>query len=98
MDIPRLGKRPPRYTLFLNPYSDARFTKDEIESLLARLFQRLDTQVTGNDYLVIGTLDRAEWKQGVSGKIVLQDMIEALHDFKDVVQFGLAGRWGFKKT
>ena len=24
--IPRLGKRPPRYRFFLNPYSDARFT------------------------------------------------------------------------
>ncbi len=27
MDIPRLGKQPPRYTFFLNPYTDARFTK-----------------------------------------------------------------------
>jgi hypothetical protein len=27
MDIPRLGKQPPRYTFFLNPYTDARFSK-----------------------------------------------------------------------
>ena len=25
-DIPRLGKQPPRYTFFLNPCADARFT------------------------------------------------------------------------
>ena len=27
MDSPRLGKQPPRYTFFLNPYTDAHFTK-----------------------------------------------------------------------
>ena len=26
MNMPRLGKQPPRYTFFLNAYADARFT------------------------------------------------------------------------
>ena len=26
-NIPRLGKQPPRYRFFLNPYQDARFSK-----------------------------------------------------------------------
>ena len=25
--LPRLGKQPPRHTFFLNPYTDARFSK-----------------------------------------------------------------------
>lgn len=138
MDGSQIGKQPPRYTFFLNPYLDARFTKcpkcegkmgqkklplvihvedwgpasinktcrycsrcdllivhkDEIENLLAQLFEQLDPKVIGNDYLVIGTLDRPDWKRGVSGKITLQDMTRVLHDFKDVVQFKLAGGWG----
>jgi hypothetical protein len=70
--------------------------KDELENLLAQLFQRLDPKLIGNDYLVIGTLDRADWKQGMSGEFTLQDMIEVLHDFEDVVQFKLVGGWGPK--
>ena len=26
-ELPRLGKQPPRYTFFLNPYADVRFSK-----------------------------------------------------------------------
>jgi len=133
MGSSQIDKQPPRYTFFLNPYLDARFTKcpkcegkvgqkklplvihvedwgpvsinktcrfcsrcelliahkDKIESLLAQFFERLDPKVIGQDYLVIGTLDRSEWKRGVSGKVTLQDMIDVLHDFRDVVQFKL---------
>ncbi len=39
------------------------------------------------------TLDRADWKRGVSSQLVLQEMIEALHDFKEVVQFKVVGGW-----
>ena len=138
MDRSQIGKQPPRYTFFLNPYLDSRFTKcpgcdgkmgqkklplvihvddwgpvsinktcrycshcdllivhqDEIESLLAQLFERLNRKVVGNNYLIIGTLDRPDWKRGASVRITLQEMIEALHDFKEVVQFKLVGGWG----
>src|SRR4051794_1604047 len=99
----RLGKQPPRYRFFLNPYSDARFTscpkcggktrvrklplvihvdpahmialnktckfcpycdlliahQDEIEGFLAAYFGQNQPDVVGNDYLVLGTADRA---------------------------------------
>ena len=137
-DIPRLGKQPPCYTFFLNPYTDARFTKcpkcsrktgqkklplaihvddgcmmvlnktcrycpacdlliarkDEIEAQMAFYFQRAAPEVVGNDYLVVGTVDRADWRRGTEGAVTPQDMIEVLHDFKDVVQFNLVGGWG----
>jgi hypothetical protein len=128
---PRLGKQPSRYTFFLNPYTDARFTKcpkcegkmgqkklplvihiddggmmvlnktcrycsacdlliahkDEIEALLASYFQRAAPEVVGNDYLIVGTVDRADWRRGTEGNVTPRDMIEVMHDFKDVVQF-----------
>jgi hypothetical protein len=137
-DIPRLGKQSPRYTFFLNPYTDARFTKcpkcegktrqkklplviqidgggmmvlnktcrycpacdlliaqkDEIEAQMAFYFQRAAPEVVGSDYLVVGTVDRADWRRGTEGAVTPQDMIEVLHDFKDVVQFKFAGGWG----
>jgi hypothetical protein len=137
-NIPRLGKQPPRYRFFLNPYQDARFSKcpqcenktgqrklplfihinpkqplllnktcryclhcdlliahqDDLEDLIARIFTDLNPEIVGNKYLVIGTLDRADWKRIDQEKLPIQDTIEALHDFKDVVMFKPMGGWG----
>src|SRR5215470_12897802 len=104
----RLGKQPPRYRFFLNPYQDVRFTKcpqcggktlqrklplvihvdpmqllslnktcrycprcdlliahqNEVEQFLAAFFSVQNSEVVGNEYLVIGTLDRPDWKRG----------------------------------
>lgn len=139
-ELPRLGKQPPRYTLFLNPYTDARFSKcpkcqgktsqkklplvihiddggmmvlnktcrycsacylliahkDEIEAQMAIHFQQAAPEVVGNDYLVVGTVDRADWRRGTEGDMTPKDIIEVLHDFKDVVQFKAVGGWGPK--
>ena len=138
MGEPRLGKQPPRYAFFLNPYQDARFTtkcpdcegktkqkklplvvhvengrlvsinitcrfcpscdlliahKDEIENILAQLFQQLDPNVIGNDYLVLGTVDRSDWKRGLSGNLMPKDLLDVLHDFKKVVQIERICGW-----
>ena len=37
--------------------------QDEVEGILAALFSERQPEVIGNDYLVIGTVDRPEWKQ-----------------------------------
>ena len=134
----RFGKQPPRYTFFLNPYQDVRFTakcpqcegkmgqkklplvisvkdwepvsinktcrfcshcellvahKDEIENILVQLFEQLNPDVIGNDYLVIGTLDRSTVKRAMSDELMLQDLREVLHDFKKVVDFEITGGW-----
>lgn len=136
--IPRLGKLPPRFSFFLNPYVDVRFTascpgcsgrtkqrklplaihvhawgmvvlnktcrfcshcdlliahKDEIESHLAPLRSRLEPGVFGNDYLVVGTVERKDWRRGLDNPLGPAEMIEALHDFKKHLQFEPAPRW-----
>ena len=135
---PQLGKQPPRYRFFLNPYEDARFSRcpqcthktgqrklplfihidpaqpfllnktcrycadcdlliahqNELEDVLARTFATLNPQIVGNAYLVIGTLDRADWKRINQDQLAIADTIEALHDFRDVVTFKPMGGWG----
>ncbi len=135
---PRLGKQPPRYRFFLNPYRDARFTKcpqcsqkmgqrklplfihinpnqplllhktcrycshcdlviahrDEIERLIMTAFPTLDPQTMSNQYLIVGTVERADWKRIVQHKLPVQETIEALHDFNEVVIFKPTGGWG----
>ena len=108
MTPPKLGKQPPRYKFFLNPYVDARFTRcplceaktrqkklplvihiddwgmivlnktcrfcpgcdlliahqDQLEANLATFFDTHKPDVVGSDYLVVGTVDRPDWKRG----------------------------------
>jgi hypothetical protein len=134
----RLGKQPPRYYFFLNPYQDVRFTscpkcggktklrklpliihvdpsnfislnktcrfcpycdlliahRDELENYLVAIFEERDPDAIGNDYLVVGTVDRPVWRQGSKGTLTSQDLLENLHDFKDYWQFKLSPRWG----
>jgi Domain of unknown function (DUF6398) len=128
---PRSAGKPPRYTFFLNPYSDVRFTRcpqcggrtvvrklplvihveprhlialnmscrycpqgdlliahqDELEGLLEAYFRHQDPQAVGNDYQVVGTMDRADWKRGLRGTPTLDDMLGNLHEFAAEVTF-----------
>jgi len=136
-NVRQIGKQPPRYRFFLNPYLDARFSscpacanktkqrtlpllmyiepnrplfmntvcrycpycdlliahQDELEDALATVFTVLDPEIVGNKYVVIGTLDRADWKRIDQNNLPFQDTLEALHDFKDEVTFEPAGGW-----
>ena len=56
-------------------------------------FSEQKPEAVGNDYLVLGTLDRPAWKHGTQQQMTLQEMLEALHDFKEVVIFQLTGGW-----
>lgn len=132
--MPRLGKQPPRFRFFLNPYADMRFTscpqcraktrqrklplvihvqpmhmislnktcrycpacdlliahQDDLEDLLARMFAERAPEDLGNDYLVVGTMDRADWQRNVPQQsALLAEMLETVHDFQEVVGFKL---------
>lgn len=134
----QLGKQPPLYRFFLNPYEDVRFTrcpqcenktqqrklplvifvdpkqmlslnktcrycphcdlliahKNDVEHFLASFFAEQDPEVIGNDYLVVGTLERAVWKRGTQQLLTLQETLDALHDFKETVSFEVVrGGW-----
>ena len=67
--------------------------KDEIEVQLIHHFHATTSAGIGKDYLVIGTLDRADWQKGRSGTMTTQETIQSLHDFEDVVQFKPLPDW-----
>ncbi len=67
--------------------------QDDVEHVLASIFTQQKPEVVGNEYLVLGTLDKPVWKRGTQQQMTLQEMLEALHDFKEVVTFKLTGGW-----
>jgi hypothetical protein len=135
--VTQLGKKPPQYRFFLNPYEDMRFTRcpqcdskmhqrklpllihidptyllslnktcrycphcdlliahqNDVEYFLASFFMEQKPEVVGNKYLVVGTLDKTTWKHATQQQLTIQETLDALHDFKDVVTFKLTGGW-----
>jgi hypothetical protein len=65
--------------------------QDEVEHELATLFFKRAPELIGNDYLVLGTLDRDVWKRGVTEPLAIQEMVEQLHDFVEVLELRRAG-------
>ena len=59
--------------------------QDQIEALLANLFAERDPEVIGNDYVVIGTVERKAWREGMKQPKGIDDMLAHLHDFKEVL-------------
>jgi hypothetical protein len=68
--------------------------QDILEDLLARMFAERAPEAIGNDYLVVGTMDRSDWHEGVRAGVPLAEMLRSLHDFKRVVNFKPAPAWG----
>lgn len=90
----------PHYFIALNttckycPHCDLLLAhQDILEDLLARTFAENAPEVIGNDYLVVGTMDRPDWKAGMHAAVPPTDALKFLHDFKRVVTFKLAPRW-----
>jgi hypothetical protein len=65
--------------------------QDEVEHELSALFSKRAPELVGNDYLILGTLDRDVWKRGVAEPLAIQEMVEHLHDFVEVLDLRLAG-------
>src|SRR5688500_5343032 len=59
--------------------------QDELEAQLAYSFSTIAPEIIGNDYLVIGTVDKRIWKQGLKGSSgELGEMLNHIADFKKV--------------
>ena len=58
--------------------------QDQIEALLANLLAEHDPSVIGNDYLVVGTVERKVWRESLKQPKSIGHLLEHLHDFKEV--------------
>ncbi len=68
--------------------------QNEVERLILTAVPTLDEETVRGHYLVVGTLDRADWKRIIQNDSPVEATIEALHDFKDAVVFTPVGGWG----
>lgn len=70
------------------PYCDLVIAhQDEIEQQLTVLFAQLQPEMIGNDYLVIGTIDQADWRRNKKKPLSFDEFRSCLHDFKKVMHF-----------
>jgi hypothetical protein len=90
----------PAYTVALNktcrfcPTCDLLIAhQDEVEGQLVAIFAERQPEMIGNEYLVIGTLERLDWKRGTKEALTPAEMVEGLHDFKEVRKIKPAARW-----
>ena len=84
----------PQQLLLLNkqckycPSCDLIITKkQEIESLMTTGMGQSNPEVIGNNYLVMGTVDRKDWKQGNKGSLPPSEIIKCMYVFKDIWDF-----------
>lgn len=69
--------------------------QDELETELAHSFSSLAPEVIGNDYIVLGTVDKKVWKRGLEGNnLQLQEMLKYMAEFKRVLKLEVEpGGW-----
>lgn len=67
--------------------------RDEIEGHLHRLFSERVPEVIGNDYMVMGTTERAYWKEGFTKPHLPPETLANLHGFKEYLNFKRTGGW-----
>ncbi len=61
--------------------------KQEIESFIAVVTSQSNPQIIGNNYLVMGTVDRKDWKEGNQGALSPSEIIKRMYVFKNVWNF-----------
>lgn len=92
--IPLVIHIEPQQLLFLNkqckycPYCDLIIAKQsELEVLMVFSLQSVNPKMIGNDYFVMGTLDRKDWQQGDRGLLSSKQILERIYVFKDIWDF-----------
>lgn len=65
-----------------------------VEELMAGAFESRAAEIIGNKYLVMGTMDRADWKEGVQSTLRPRDALDRMYMFEDVWNFEVdPGGW-----
>jgi hypothetical protein len=69
--------------------------QNELEAELAHSLARIAPLAADNDYLVLGTMDRKVWQQGLSGAgAELAASLDHVAEFKRVLDLKVEGGWG----
>jgi len=65
--------------------------QDQLEDQMATTFSAITPEIIGNTYEVLGTIDRSEWKGGMQDHLSVEELLEHLHDFNEVVTYKRVG-------
>lgn len=69
--------------------------QDDLEDQLVQAFEQLNPDVIGNDYVVVGTVERASWKKGMAEMVTLDETLKHTADIKQyLVLQDPRMRWG----
>jgi hypothetical protein len=72
------------YTCRYCPACDLLFAhKHEIEHLLTALFRQADPSVIGNSYLIIGTVEKSAWREGLTQPKGITEILPHASDFAE---------------
>jgi hypothetical protein len=61
--------------------------QDQLEDQMATTFSTITPEIIGNPYEVLGTIDRSEWEGGLQDQLFVEELLEHLHDFNEVVTY-----------
>lgn len=76
------------------PYCDLLIAhKDQLDELVASAMQLVEPDALDNAYIVLGTLDRPDWKRGVDEPVQPAEMLERMYIFKDVWDSKVMSTW-----
>ena len=65
--------------------------QDKLEEMLVAALLPHNPDVIGNEYLVLGTVERKGWRKARKEKDGGQTSLDNLHDFKEVIQVEVVG-------
>lgn len=60
--------------------------KHEIENYLTQMFRDQASELIGNNYLIVGTVEKKAWRDGIKQPKMPDEIIPYTHDFKMVYQ------------
>ena len=69
--------------------------QDELEHMLVMTFDKRAPEILGNQYLVLGTLEPAAWRNREKQGVLVANLPESVHDFKGYLNLEYSpSHWG----
>ena len=71
--------------------------KHEIEHHLTKTFQQIAPDIIGNDYMLIGTIEKKTWKANIKDPFPFNEIRNYVHDFKSTETLSMTMEGWFPK-
>ncbi len=67
--------------------------EDELRALIDGLLLQMEPAAVGRPFFVVGTLERAAWRQGEIKPLRQDETLAALHDFREYTNYKITSGW-----